>query len=102
MSVLIVLLLCNGFTLFFPGEFTASGFLTTYLGIPLFLFFYLAHKLTVGRKDRFVYRPEDADLTTNIREVEADAQMWTQMEAMEKTKSGKQNFVLQKLTLIWQ
>ncbi|KAF7591095.1 hypothetical protein BBP40_001994 [Aspergillus hancockii] len=41
MFLLVILLLCNGFTAFFPVRFTVSGFLTTYLGVPLFWLFIL-------------------------------------------------------------
>ena len=102
MSVLVVLLLCNGFTLFYPGNFTASGFLTTYLGIPVFWALYFAHKLTAGRKDAWLYRAEDVDLTTNVREIDADAQMWAEVEAEEKGRKVESNVVWRKISLLWQ
>ncbi|OAA63484.1 proline permease PrnB [Niveomyces insectorum RCEF 264] len=94
----VFLLLANGFTLFFPGRFTASGFLTTYIGIVAFIVLWLGHKFTIGRKDRWLVRPEDVDLVTGQREVEADADMWTRME--EAGKEGKHKW-WHKVSLLW-
>lgn len=96
------LLLANGFTLFYPGEFTASGFLTTYLGIPIFLVLWLGHKLTLGRKEPWWYQPDKVDLTSGVAEVEADADMWTRIEASKAEEVGKKgNKWLGKISLIW-
>jgi amino acid transporter len=75
-----ILLLCNGFTVFYPGQFTASGFLTAYVGIPIFLVLWIGHKLTIGLKDPWMRKIEDLDLTTGVAETEADAEMWTRLE----------------------
>ncbi|KAE8366725.1 amino acid permease/ SLC12A domain-containing protein [Aspergillus caelatus] len=99
--VFTVLLLCNGFTVFFPGRFSASGFLTAYLGIPLFLAIYFGHKLTVGRKDPWVYNPEDVDLRSGIDEVNAEAETWARMDAIKKEKKGTPNVFWRKISLIW-
>jgi amino acid transporter len=77
----IFLLLMNGFTVFYPGNFTASGFLTTYLGIPIFLILWLGHKVLWGRKDRWMYRPIEIDLHSRLAEVEADAEIWAKLDA---------------------
>lgn len=61
------------FTVFYPGQFTASGFLTTYLGIPLFLALYIGHRLTIGREYCWAYKPEEVDLVSGVEEVNADA-----------------------------
>ncbi|KAH7356071.1 proline permease PrnB [Pyrenochaeta sp. MPI-SDFR-AT-0127] len=95
------LLLCNGFTLFYPGRFTATGFLTTYLGIPIFLSLWLGHKLIAGRRDSWLIKPHDVDLTTGLREVEADAETWTRMDAMKKAKSAHSNAWWKKLNCLW-
>lgn len=98
------LLLMNGFTVFYQGNFTASGFLTSYLGIPLFLTLYFGHKLIAGRKDSWLIPPADVDLTTGVEEMEADAQMWEAMEraAMEKKGNALQNSkVWNKISAIW-
>jgi len=39
-----ILTLINGFDVFFPGRFSASSFLTAYVGIPIFLAIYFVHK----------------------------------------------------------
>ena len=62
--------------MFYPGNWDTSGFLVTYLGIPIFLVLWLGHKLIFGRKDPWLYQPMEVDLTSGLREVEADAQMW--------------------------
>ncbi|KAJ6441625.1 Proline-specific permease [Purpureocillium lavendulum] len=75
-----ILLLCNGFTVFYPGQFTAIGFLTTYLGIPIFLCLWLGHKFTLGKRDRWVYEPAEVNLMDGLREVEEDADAWNRSE----------------------
>ena len=105
MSIFIVLLLCNGFTVFYPSQFTASGFLTTYLGIPIFLIIYLGHKIYKGRKDRWLYSPNDVDLVTQVDEVEADAQVWAALDKQEQERKGMSHGpwkVLKKISLLWQ
>ncbi|KAI1206946.1 AAT family amino acid transporter [Annulohypoxylon truncatum] len=66
------LLLLNGFTVFFPGKWSISGFLTAYIGIPIFLAIWLGHKFTVGKNDPWIYNSHDVDLTTGLSVVEAD------------------------------
>lgn len=95
------LLLCNGFTLFYPGRFTATGFLTTYLGIPIFLALWLGHKVFAGRKDTWLIRPLEVDLTSGLREVEADAETWARMDAMKKAKSAHGDAWWKKLNCLW-
>lgn len=94
-----ILLLCNGFTLFFPGQFTASGFLTTYLGIALFLVLYFGHRIVSGRNQAWVIKPEMVDLVTGVKEVEADAQMWTKIA--QEQKYGRPAW-LKPIALIWE
>jgi len=43
--VVSLLTLTNGYAVFFPGQFTASGFLVSYLVFAIFLALYLGHKL---------------------------------------------------------
>lgn len=84
------LLLCNGFTVFFPGRFTASGFLTGYIGIPIFLTLWLGHRFTVGRKDPWWRSIDDIDLVTGVAEAEADAERWDNIEKeRESAKNSK-------------
>lgn len=95
------LLLTNGFTVFYPGQFTVSEFMTAYAGIPLFLAFYFGHKFTVGRKDPWFYKAKDIDITTNLREVEADAEMWDIMARQEKENRGRGQKWWRKVSAIW-
>lgn len=98
--VFTVLLLCNGFTLFYPGQFTASGFLTTYLGIPIFVALWLGHKVIEGRSDSWLIRPHEVDMTTGLAEVEADAETW---DRLEMAKEGDKRDVAwwKKLNCLW-
>ncbi|OMP82721.1 putative proline-specific permease put4 [Diplodia seriata] len=96
------LLLCNGFTCFYPGRFTVSGFLTTYIGISLFLALWIGHKLLRGLKDPWMTGPTEVDLTTGLREVEADAEMWTRMEEMEMEQKGGGSKWLKGLSKLWE
>ncbi|KAF7592001.1 hypothetical protein BBP40_000781 [Aspergillus hancockii] len=65
---IIMLLLTNGFWIFFPGNFTASNFLTAYISIPIFLVLYGGHKLVYHTP---WYRPmPDIDLFSGLEEVE--------------------------------
>ncbi|KAH8658054.1 AAT family amino acid transporter [Xylariales sp. PMI_506] len=96
-----VLLLANGFTLFYPGQFTVSGFFTTYVGIPLFIALWLGHKLTVGRQDAWLTTPKTMDFVTDVREVEADAEMWNQMENDKEQAQGGGRQWWKFITFLW-
>ena len=39
-----LLALTNGYAVFFPGQFTASGFLVSYVGFAIFIVLYIGHK----------------------------------------------------------
>ncbi|KAJ5770524.1 uncharacterized protein N7511_002575 [Penicillium nucicola] len=98
----VCLLLCNGFTVFYPGQFTASGFLTTYLGIPLFLAIYFGHKVTAGRNDPWMTGSAEVDLITGVAEVTADAEMWTRLEQAEKENQIAKSKVWKTVSSIWE
>lgn len=91
------LMLMNGFTVIYSGNFTASGFLTAYLGIPVFLGIYFLHKLIRGRSDRWLIPPEQVDLRTGVSEVEAQAAIW---DAENDAKGQTQNGWVKKLTAV--
>lgn len=76
------LLLCNGFTVFYPGEFKVSSFLTTYLGITIFFVLFLGHKCTIARHEPGFVTMNDMDLTTGLREVEDDERAWVIADEM--------------------
>ena len=63
-----LLCLINGFTVFFPGRFSASDFLTAYIGIPIFLGLYFGHRLVFWR-DKWAWDPEEVDLQTGLQEI---------------------------------
>ncbi|KAJ4362275.1 hypothetical protein N0V83_010368 [Neocucurbitaria cava] len=96
-----ILLLCNGFTVFYPGQFTVSGFLTTYLGIPIFLVLWLGHKIVAGKKDPWLRSPHEMDITTGLREIEADAETWERIEAMDKEGKKNQGAWWRKMNCLW-
>ncbi|KAK4500160.1 hypothetical protein PRZ48_008346 [Zasmidium cellare] len=75
LPIFIFLLLCNGFTVFYPGRFTASSFLTTYLGIPIFLVLWIGHKLIFNGKEKWIYGPTELDLHTGLREVQESEEL---------------------------
>ncbi|EQB53220.1 amino acid permease [Colletotrichum gloeosporioides Cg-14] len=101
MACFTFLLLANGFTVFYPGRFSASSFLTAYIGIPLFIVIYLGHKLTVGKNDPWLYAPETVDLTSDLREVEAEAEWWTNLEKEKEEKAGPANKAWRMVSAIW-
>lgn len=63
-----LLCLINGFTVFFPGRFSASNFLTAYIGIPIFFGMYFGHRIFF-RHDKWVLDPEEVDLQTGLQEI---------------------------------
>ncbi|EHY54338.1 hypothetical protein HRR83_008080 [Exophiala dermatitidis] len=94
------LLLINGFTVFYPGNWSTSSFLTNYLGIPIFGTLWIGHGFTVGRKNPWLYSASEMDLTTDLREVEADAEMWNRAEAVRKEQTS-QHSLLKKISILW-
>lgn len=60
-----ILVLINGFDVFFPGKFNAKSFLTAYIGIPIFLVIYFGHRL-VHFRDRWAREPQHVDLNTGL------------------------------------
>lgn len=63
-----LLALINGFTVFFPSEWSVSSFFTAYIGIPAFLLLYFGHRI-VFWKDPWAWKPEDVDLQTGLDEI---------------------------------
>ncbi|KAH8665945.1 proline transporter [Tricladium varicosporioides] len=60
-----ILTLINGFDVFFPGRFSASSFLTAYVGIPIFLCIYFAHRFWHW-DEPWVIPSEEVDLKTGV------------------------------------
>lgn len=73
MVVFTLLLLLNGFTVFFPGQWDTSTFLTSYLGIAIFLVLLVSHRI-LHRRERFLIPSELVDLQTGMTEVLAAEQ----------------------------
>ncbi|KAB8236586.1 hypothetical protein ETB97_005367 [Aspergillus alliaceus] len=68
MAGAIFLTLINGFTSFFPSEWSASTFFTAYIGIPAFLVLYAGHRI-VFWNDPWAWKPEEVDLQTGLEEI---------------------------------
>lgn len=64
-----LLCLINGFTVFFPQNWSASGFLTSYVSIPIFFAVYLGHRIW-ARHDKWMWDVSEIDMVTGIEEVE--------------------------------
>lgn len=62
------LCLINGFNVFFPSKWSVSSFFTAYIGIPIFLVLYFAHRI-VFRQDKWAWAPDEVDMKTGLEEV---------------------------------
>jgi amino acid transporter len=67
----VFLTLINGFNVFWPQNWSASSFLTAYIGIPIFLAIYFGHRIYAW-KDPWAHPPEMVDLQTGMEQVLAD------------------------------
>nr|POE48823.1 proline-specific permease [Quercus suber] len=76
-----------------------SSFLTTYLGIPIFILLWLGHKAFLGRHDAWMVNPAEMDLVSKLREVEDDEQAFAEMDAM-RTNQGHASGAFRR-TLSW-
>ncbi|KAF4443189.1 AAT family amino acid transporter [Fusarium austroafricanum] len=63
-----ILLLLNGFHIFFPSEWTVGDFISAYIGIPVFLILYLGHKL-VRRNESWIRPTSEIDMLDGMEEV---------------------------------
>ena len=64
----IFLVFVNGFTVFFPSEWSVSSFFTSYIGIPAFLVLFVGHK-AMHWKEPWVKPAELVDMQTGLSEV---------------------------------
>lgn len=62
------LCLINGFTVFFPSKWSASNFLTAYIGIPIFFGMYFGHRIFFWN-DKWAWDPAEIDMKTGLQEV---------------------------------
>ncbi|OJZ87848.1 hypothetical protein ASPFODRAFT_132498 [Aspergillus luchuensis CBS 106.47] len=69
--VIFLLLWLNGFTVFFSEQWDTSTFVTSYVGIPIFVIFYLGHRLYTGWGGPWLIPCEEVDLVTGIAEIVA-------------------------------
>ncbi len=90
LPIFLVFLLINGFTVFYPGQWNTATFITTYMGIPIFLVLWLGHRFTVGRSSPWVYKLTDVDLKTGLDEVEAEVERWVRAETIESEQMTEQ------------
>jgi yeast amino acid transporter len=95
--------LLNGFSVFFPGKFTASGFITSYLGIPVFFILYIGHRIYT-RKDPWVRPPLSVDLQSGLDDViavEEEAEAAAQAAAANGEKKKELPIPVRKVLLIF-
>ncbi|KAL4962175.1 proline permease PrnB [Aspergillus stella-maris] len=64
----VFMLLINGFTSFFPQNWSASNFFTAYIGIPAFVVLYVGHRVCYWG-DPWVWNSGEVDLTTGLEEI---------------------------------
>lgn len=64
-----ILLLLNGFKVFTKGNWNTSTFFTSYVGILIFFVLYFGHRFTVGRNDKWAFRPQEVDLHTGLDDI---------------------------------
>jgi len=63
------LLLINGFDVFWPENWSATDFLTAYVGAFIFVAIFLGHKIAYARTDPWAHHPDEVDLYTGMEEV---------------------------------
>lgn len=84
------LALINGFNVFWPQNWTPASFLTSYIGLPIFLAIYFGHRIYTW-SDPWAHAPEDVDLVTGMEQVLAD----------EKPPKGTQTGWKSWVTALW-
>ncbi|KAL0257895.1 hypothetical protein SLS55_007063 [Diplodia seriata] len=91
MTAFTFLCLVNGFDVFWPENWSASSFLTAYIGLPIFLCIYFGHKFC-HMKEPWAYAPENVDLHTGLDHVLAE-------ETPPKVQKHKW---MKPLTMLWE
>ncbi|KAL3439746.1 amino acid permease/ SLC12A domain-containing protein [Aspergillus insuetus] len=66
----VILTLINGFHVFFPGQLSASSFLTAYVGLLPFFAIYLGHKVFDGRSDPWYLPADEIDIQSGLNDVQ--------------------------------
>jgi amino acid transporter len=62
-------MILNGFKVFVSDNWDTSTFLTSYIGIPIFLALYFGHKFMRGRSDPWMIPSEQVDLQSGLAEI---------------------------------
>ncbi|KAI1361887.1 amino acid permease/ SLC12A domain-containing protein [Xylaria arbuscula] len=82
-----LLLLLNGFSVFFPGHWDTPTFITSYIGIPIFLGLFLTHKF-IHYNEPWVISSDQVDMHTGLAELKVMEEE-ARLERLEKReKSG--------------
>ncbi|KAF9873729.1 AAT family amino acid transporter [Colletotrichum karsti] len=66
----VMLCFLNGFSVFFPGQWSIESFMTAYVGIPAFLIIYFIHR-ALNWRDPWAHPSAEVDLHTGLDVVEA-------------------------------
>ncbi|KAF2842993.1 histidine permease [Patellaria atrata CBS 101060] len=85
------LCIINGFNVFWPQNWSASSFLTAYIGIPIFLAIYGGHRV-YSWSDPWAHPSDEVDLRTGMAEVLAS----------ETPPKGRPNVWWKYPSLLWQ
>ncbi|KAG9658350.1 histidine permease, partial [Aureobasidium melanogenum] len=64
-----ILTLINGFTVFWPQNWSVADFFTAYVGIPIPIIIYLVHKVFWARREAWARPPLTVDLVSGLDEV---------------------------------
>ncbi|TVY91371.1 putative proline-specific permease [Lachnellula willkommii] len=70
-----IIVVFNGFYIFWPGAFTASGFISSYFGVFFFIVMFVAFKLY--KKTKFV-KAEEADLFSGKQAIDDEEEQFVQ------------------------
>ncbi|KAH8733973.1 amino acid permease/ SLC12A domain-containing protein [Ilyonectria robusta] len=82
------MLLLNGFGVFFPGNWSVSSFLTSYIGLPIFIVIYLSHRI-YSWNESWAIEPSKVDLHTGLDELLALEEMSSEVNVASNGKLRK-------------
>lgn len=68
MFVISLLTITNGYAVFFPGQFTASGFLVSYIVVAIFIALYAGHKIWC--RTPWITKVSEIDIFTGKEEID--------------------------------
>lgn len=88
-----LLCLLNGFTVFFPSEWSIADFFSAYIGLPVFVTIYFMHRFW-NRADPWAIPVHLIDLHTGLEEIEAEEELEDPQESWRSRLSrGKQSLM---------